>query len=85
MIEDKESQGTDGENIRALHQNQHTYSRKSNQRISVLVTNWIFKSQNIAKVPNSDSHIVQILLLTISMPYICNSRRRDQIKNQMTA
>ena len=60
MIEDKESQGTDRENIRALHQNQHTYSRKSNQRISVLVINWIFKSQNIAKVPNSDSHIAQI-------------------------
>ena len=60
MIEDKESQGTDGENIRALHQNQHKYSRKSTQRISVSVINWIFKSQNIAKVPNSDSHIVQI-------------------------
>ena len=60
MIEDKESQVTGGENIRALHQNQHTYSRESNQRTSVLVINWIFKSQNIAKVPNSDTHTVQI-------------------------
>ena len=59
MIEDKESQGTDRENIRALHQNQHTYSRKSNQRISVLVIEVIFKPQNIAKVPNSVSKTVQ--------------------------
>ena len=59
MIEVKEGQGTDGENIRALHQNQHTYSRKSYQRISVSVMELIFKSQNIAKVPNSDSQIVQ--------------------------
>ena len=59
MIEDKESQGTDRENIRALHQNQHTYSRKSNQRISVLVIEVNFKPQNIAKVPNSDSKTVQ--------------------------
>ena len=58
-MEVKESQGTDGEKIRALHQNQHTYSRKSYQRISVSVMEGIFKPQNIAKVPNSDSHIVQ--------------------------
>ena len=59
MIEDKESQGTDRENIRALHQNQHTYSRKSNQRISVLVIEVNFKPQNIAKVPSSDSNTAQ--------------------------
>ena len=39
--------------------NQHTYSCKSYQRISVLVMEVISKPQNIAKVPNSDNHIVQ--------------------------
>ena len=35
------------------------YSYKSYQRISVSVMEGFFKPQNIAKVPNSDSHIVQ--------------------------
>ena len=56
----KESQGVDGQGTRGLHQNQHTYSCKSYQRISVLVIEVIFKPQNIAKVPNSDTHTVQI-------------------------
>jgi len=56
----KESQGVDGQGTRRLHQNQHTYSCKSYQRISVLVIEVIFKPQNIAKVPNSDTHTVQI-------------------------
>ena len=55
----KESQGADGQGIRALQQNQHTYSCKSYQRISVLVMEGFFKPQNTAKVPNSDSHTVQ--------------------------
>ena len=62
----KESQGVDGQGTRALHQNQHTYSCKSYQRISVLVIEVIFKPQNIAKVPNSDSKTVQ----TRSIDYI---------------
>ena len=56
----KESQGVDGQGTRGLHQNQHTYSCKSYQRISVLVIEVIFKPQNIAKIPNSDTHTVQI-------------------------
>ena len=49
-----------GQGTRGLHQNQHTYSCKSYQRISVLVIEVIFKPQNIAKVPNSDTHTMQI-------------------------
>jgi len=56
----KESQGVDGQGTRRLHQNQYTYSCKSYQRISVLVIEVIFKPQNIAKIPNSDTHTVQI-------------------------
>ena len=55
----KKSKGVDGQGTRAVHQNQHTYSCKSYQRISVLVIEVIFKPQNIAKVPNSDSNTVQ--------------------------
>ena len=55
----KKSKGVDGQGTRALYQNQHTYSCKSYQRISVLVIEVIFKPQNIAKVPNSGSNTVQ--------------------------
>ena len=56
----KKSKGVDGQGTCALHQNQHTYSCKSYQIISVLVIEGTFKLQNIAKVPNSGSNTVQI-------------------------
>ena len=56
----KESQGVDGQGTCVLHHNQQTYSFKSYHRISVLVIEVIFKPQNIAKVPNSDTHTVHI-------------------------
>ena len=56
----KKSKGVDGQGTCALHLNQHTYSCKSYQRISVLVIEVIFKPQNIAKVPNSGSNTAQI-------------------------
>ena len=51
----KESQGVAGQDSRALHQNQHTYSCKLYQRTSVLVIEVIFKPQNIAKVHIQES------------------------------
>jgi len=81
----KESQGVDGQGTRGLHQNQHTYSCKSYQRISVLVIEVIFKPQNIARSLIQTHTLCIYLPSTISIPYICNSRRRDQIKNQRPA
>ena len=84
-VEDKESQGTNEENRLALHQNQHILSCKSYQRTSVLVMEVICEPQNIAKVLDQTVTSCKHVPLTISMPYIHNSTRRDRRKNQRTA
>ena len=68
-----------------IHEEQHVYSCKSYQRISVSVMEVFFKPQNIAKVPNSDSRMVQTPSHRHIISKNYNSTRRDQTKNQGTA